>query len=186
MTDVTWGDPIEVNGKRPEWFDLPRGPLGYKRAHEKTWFGPGNIWSETDILNGDDAGWSSVTHLILPANHSYYSTIALPSDWAIVAAYRRIFPDSSYIDDIIILEAYSHERNLRSPGIEAALWVARMIEKYEPELAPVDPDVLAVREILAATSDINDGEEYRSGKCDGWSHFIRALAAYRKVVAARG
>lgn len=57
---------------------------------------------------------------------------------------------------------------------------ARYIAKHEQP--PVDPDVLAVREILAAHHSPlkHTSEEYRTGFYDKHEQFQAALAAYRK------
>lgn len=66
----------------------------------------------------------------------------------------------------------------------------RLIQTHEKE--PVDPDVLAVREVLAAYWEAGENEaeklrasEYRTGKRDKATDFQHALAAYRAGKEAR-
>lgn len=67
----------------------------------------------------------------------------------------------------------------------ATFELARMIEKYEPKLAPIDPDVLAVREIMseayAAEGSDKDAGFYGDGTYDKEPSFVAALVAYRRV-----
>jgi hypothetical protein len=86
----------------------------------------------------------------------------MPADWAINEAYDR--------GD--------------EPSQTPYLQLARMIEKYEPELAPapVDSDVLALREILVAWMNEEFAtQSLRAGYDDNHPDFLAALAAYRKV-----
>ena len=69
MSDIAWGEPIEVNGVRPEWLEN-NIYLGYKRDG-LGWFGPYGYWSERDILN--NGGWHNVTAIRIPASHPYYT-----------------------------------------------------------------------------------------------------------------
>ena len=63
--------------------------------------------------------------------------------------------------------------------------ICRLIQTHEKE--PVDPDVLAVREVIASqrVSYAHEAEKYRSGAYDGSLFFVDALAAYRAGKDAR-
>ena len=64
--------------------------------------------------------------------------------------------------------------------------IAKAFARYimKREQPPVDPDVIAVREILAAVASMVDyvagPKVYEAGTADQMPHFIAALTAYRK------
>lgn len=99
-----------------------------------------------------------------------------PDDWAIEVALKRLSWSNCTVAGV------------REYGFKTILEVARMIQKYEPHLKPkppVDPDVLAVREILAAFHT-NIGEHaaarnYRDGDCDNGTYFLAAVEAFKRV-----
>lgn len=80
MTDIVWGEPIEVSGVRPEWLE---GQFSYRAASGVTrWYGPVVGYS----------GWNTVGAIRLPATHDYYKAISrgftywpggesAPEDW---------------------------------------------------------------------------------------------------------
>lgn len=171
MGYVEWGDPIAVDNARPDW-------LGEEYNDLPVW------WSDhpgpyMDVSTVGELVWTQtlqpLSTIRLPADHPYYSTIRLPADWALTEARNRA-PG---------LGAESNMEWVRyttSPGAVLMIELARMIEKYEPHLAPVDPDVLAVREILAAFGGGKaEYEGMREGEQDEYEGFVDALAAYRKV-----
>ena len=101
----------------------------------------------------------------------------LPADWALTEAFNRSLFDKSDSYDLNFVRAHA---TIYGSYIE----LARMIEKYEPELAPVDPDVLAVREILSVV--VTYGEAVKHGKFDQDGGFKTALDIFRRVAVARG
>lgn len=237
MTDIKWGEPIAVDGNRPEW--LHDGELMQYQTSDRTkWFDMKWGWGWA-VIGGD---------IRLPASHPYYLATSrgftywpggdsAPADWDGGEVLRRGGDDAHHKDpwlapyehnqrwfhvarsdfaDIIgyrrkvepfaaplpadwafkeAVRRVSWKPNPTPPVVETLIdkvksndtWreLARMIEKYEPELAPVDPDVLAVREILAARAEgcgyAPDAERYRGGECDDWTDFVAVLAAYRRV-----
>jgi hypothetical protein len=116
-------------------------------------------------------------------------TDQLPADWAIEHALEASVPTAR--SDVWTLK---HTKSEYAEGMAWAFTVielARMIEKYEPHLAPVNPDVLAVREILAAYENAGDGtpriaQQLSAGERDQNIEFKAALRNYRDAVAARG
>jgi hypothetical protein len=81
---------------------------------------------------------------------------------------------------------------------DVALFAARLAREGWMPPEPVDPDLIAVREIVArewekwalahfpaAAPSFDAPEATRSGKCDGDLNFIVALAAYKAGKAAR-
>jgi hypothetical protein len=79
-------------------------------------------------------------------------------------------------------DALGFGKDYESPTIIAAR-LAR--EGWMPP-PPVDPDVLAVRRVLASLSNLKkDHDWYRDGTFDGQRSFQMALAAYKAGRAAR-
>lgn len=81
---------------------------------------------------------------------------------------------------------YSKGVVLDDPALYA---LAKMIEKYEPELL-VSPDILAVRELMAVYSETECGDStlaarYLAGDQDGTSEFRDALRGYLAGKASR-
>lgn len=105
-----------------------------------------------------------------------------PDDWAIEEALKR----GEWVD--AEAEDIREMASLGYTSYRCVLALARMIQKYEPHLKPkppVDPDVAAVREILAAhyTSQgaRTAARKYRAGVCDEKSYFLAAVEAFKRV-----
>jgi len=69
MSEIVWGDPIEVNGKRPEW-------LGVEIFSVKNAIG----WHDDfEPCDPDNCAWIffggrvNITHIRLPADHPHYA-----------------------------------------------------------------------------------------------------------------
>lgn len=94
-----------------------------------------------------------------------------PADWAIEEALKRVPETSWKLEDVRGLYASS----IIPLFVKVA---ARMIQRYQPELEPkppVDPDVAAVREILAAFC-CTDGYPLEEDH-----YFLAAVEAFRRV-----
>lgn len=66
---IKWGEPIKVDGKRPDWLQ------GCVMCDLKTDYG----WTDSDSVEPDDApaedwAWDVVTHIRLPHDHPHYAT----------------------------------------------------------------------------------------------------------------
>jgi len=69
MTDITWGDPIEVNGVRPAWIKGD-DQLQWLSSQSNPWL---PIGGNPACLY--DGGWGKLMRFIrLPADHPYYSS----------------------------------------------------------------------------------------------------------------
>lgn len=112
----------------------------------------------------------------------------LPADWAIEAALTRVTGEMPIPEDVVSDWSVAGVKKIPATYAVTVLELARMIEKYEAHLTPVDPDVLAVREILssvyAADDQSVDAGKYADGTYDNDRTFIAALEAYRKVKTA--
>jgi len=92
---MDWGSEIQVDGKRPVWFDA-KSDVSYCRGGND-WYGGDHragsgMWTERDILGNRD-GWNSVTAIRLPATSPVYTALeagfvlnpghskAPPADW---------------------------------------------------------------------------------------------------------
>jgi len=71
------------------------------------------------------------------------------------------------------------------PGHVATIAARLAREGWTPP-PPVDPDVLAVRGLLASRAySSHDPQDYLAGRYDDYAHFLHALAAYKFGRAAR-
>ena len=82
MTDIVWGDPIAVNGVRPDWLKYG-GPIQWRDERDKEW--------RTCAMKS--LCWdSNIDHIMLPADHWAYLAIekgfepwaggkCAPDDW---------------------------------------------------------------------------------------------------------
>lgn len=72
MSDIVWGDPIEVNGVRPDWLkDGDRVDWCWKQDRWEAAFDQSNYPTGT---TADRLGWENGVHSIrLPASHPYYT-----------------------------------------------------------------------------------------------------------------
>lgn len=86
MTDIIWGDPIEVNGVRPEW--LADDVRHLFLDAENKWYGNLVDW----VISEHDGDWSDVRAIRLPVGHPAYLALAngfvpwgggdeAPADW---------------------------------------------------------------------------------------------------------
>lgn len=104
-----------------------------------------------------------------------------PDDWAIEEALKRSGHDHAYGTTLDNVKAFPNRYKI-------TIALARMIQRYQPELEPkrlVDPDVLAVREILGATHiaywGTHGSSAYAEGEMDHMPWFLAAVAAFRRV-----
>jgi len=79
MTDITWGDPIEVNGVRPAWlgdedkvqWESETAPFAF------LWHDDADYWLASTVCQ-----WEFKTAIRLPADHPYYSARPETSGYA--------------------------------------------------------------------------------------------------------
>jgi len=67
MSDIIWGEPIAVDGKRPEWLEDDVRISGRDGMCDMWW-----------ILLPSAVTWRPVTAIRLPADHPHYAN---PDDW---------------------------------------------------------------------------------------------------------
>lgn len=156
---MKWGEPIKTGGECPDWLK-PDEPLAYTNA-----FGE---WAERAITDNTDCRqwyWEHIGQIKLPIGHWIYEKpLENPADWAIEKASRLI--------------SDSPERYFET---KAEMAFARYIERHETP--PVDPDVLAVQEILTAwvgPQHFHIPAENAAYLTDIPVDFQAALAAYRR------
>lgn len=99
----------------------------------------------------------------------------MPADWAIRRALELIEIGSMWSRDDLFCLVKKQE-----PSCRPITAFARYIEKHENP--PVNPDVLAVREILSEFSQLREHkEQYLGGVYDNTGSFHRAVLAYRRI-----
>lgn len=150
-TKVDWGPEIRVDGKRPEW--LPVGQEFHAGGGGYDWFGvlsrgQPHVWNRAP---NTEPAWGGVDHIRLPADHPHYAEVpanpqapTLPDDLTArmvgipqelaqrMAKVIRILADSTPCGD--------------NEAEEKLIAVAQAIRADLPP-EPVDPDLLAAREI---------------------------------------
>lgn len=58
---ISWGEPIEMTGARPEWLDHDENFL-YRTKNHENWYGP--------VIGM--SGWQTIGSIRLRADHPYY------------------------------------------------------------------------------------------------------------------
>jgi hypothetical protein len=102
------------------------------------------------------------------------------------------------LDEARAIEAQRRWAHSEQTGSSSWVIAARLAREGWTPPEPVDPDLIAVREIVArewekwalahfpaAAPSFDAPEATRSGKCDGDLNFIVALAAYKAGKAAQ-
>lgn len=169
---MKWGEAIQTGGECPVWLKSDE-MFAYTNA-----FGE---WAERTVTDSADCRtwfWGHIGKIKMPEGHRIYgqSHDSEPADWAIEKALVSANEAIVLVDGTPWTAA-----NIRVtsdfPFTRTVLEFARYIEQHE--LPPIDPDVLAVREILIAWHN-GEWPLLEDGAYDKRPDFQAALAVYRR------
>lgn len=192
--EFEWGTPIVVFGRRkPDWLMNEVYQFRLMGCAATDW-----RLREADTL---EPCWDQTEAIRLPVGHSAYSRVRKAADKAPPKMIDH-GPDALPLGPNdppgwAVVRAWNEVGGLVTPR-SAILALARYIERHEKP--PVDPDVLAVRAILAAwiKTDMPEtdaaerywngesAKEIEAGRADSEPPFIAALEAYRTIKANGG
>lgn len=112
------------------------------------------------------------------------SAVSDIEDCWLEVARTNIYKDTQWNDNEDAWTLDYIKSNANEPFSQAIYQLAAMYKQYEPHRKPVDPDVLAVREIYSCLCNVPNEIEMidliLEGKLDNTSDFQAALAAFKK------